>query len=196
MPAGLVQRDAGLTWEVPAFAAGHAERTAGAGGPGNAVLVGHVTSPDAGNVFAALDRVGAGDRVQVFSGPEGFDYRVTGVRVVARSDVSVVGPTERASLSLVTCAGEWLPALGDFAQRLVVRAELVTAETATAAPGAAPRRPSRRGCAPSTTSARRRAPEGGRTIRRGRPGAPPTGTACSPGRRASSSPWGRPPPGP
>ena len=138
VPARLVERHAGVTWEVPAFAVGHAERTAGAGGPGNGVLVGHVTSQGAGNVFGDLGRVGVGDQVRVFSGAQAFDYRVTEARAVARTDVSVVAPTEAASLSLITCTGRWLPDVGDFAERLVVRAELSDGETALAPPGAPP----------------------------------------------------------
>jgi sortase A len=138
VPARLVERHAGGTWEVPAFAVGHAERTAGAGAPGNGVLVGHVTSQGAGNVFGDLGRVGVGDQVRVFSGAQAFDYRVTEARAVARTDVSVVAPTEAASLSLITCTGRWLPDVGDFAERLVVRAELSDGETALAPPGAPP----------------------------------------------------------
>ena len=139
VPAGLVVRDAGVTWEVPAFAAGHAERTAGAGAPGNAVLVGHVTSPEAGSVFRPLDRVGRDDRVRVFSGDAGFDYLVTDVRTVARTDVSVVAPTER---------GQPLPdhlrrgvAPGRRGLRAAPRGAGRAggrAETATGAPGGAP----------------------------------------------------------
>jgi LPXTG-site transpeptidase (sortase) family protein len=138
VPAMLVERHAGVTWEVPAFKVGHAERTAGAGAPGNGVLVGHVTSQDAGNVFGNLGRVGVGDRVRIFSDAQAFDYRVVEVRAVARTDVSVVAPTTAASLSLITCTGPWLPAIGDFAERLVVRAELAEAVVAGAPPGASP----------------------------------------------------------
>jgi LPXTG-site transpeptidase (sortase) family protein len=138
VPALLVERHAGVTWEVPAFKVGHAERTAGAGAPGNGVLVGHVTSQDAGDVFGNLGRVGIGDQVRVFSGAQAFDYRVTEVRTVARTDVSVVAPTAGASLSLITCTGPWLPAFGDFAERLVVRAELIDADVAVVASGVPP----------------------------------------------------------
>jgi hypothetical protein len=81
--------------------------------------------------------VGRDDRVRVFSGDAEFDYLVTDVRTVARTDVSVVAPTAGATLSLITCTGAWLPALGDYAQRLVVRAELVE-RAAALPPGAAP----------------------------------------------------------
>ena len=128
VPAQLVQKDGSLTWDVPAFKIGHAEGTAGAGGPGNTVLVGHVTSRSMGNVFENLHRAHVGDGVQVFSSEREFDYRVVDIRTVGRTDVSVVGPTNTPSLTLITCTGVWLPLVSDYAERLVLRAELA-AET-------------------------------------------------------------------
>src|SRR5439155_17759836 len=96
-----------------------------------------VSSQNAGNVFSSLDRVRVGDQIQVFSGAQPFEYQVVDVRRVPRTDVSVVSPTETASISLITCTGAWLPAIGDYAQRLVVRAELVGGEAAAALPTSA-----------------------------------------------------------
>ena len=125
VPARFVDKGGGVTWEVPAFRAGHAETTAGAGRPGNAVLLGHVTSRSAGDVFKDLDKARVGDWVQVFSGDRQFDYQVVDVREVARTDISVLQPTELPSISLITCTGVWLPVTGDYAERLVVRAALI-----------------------------------------------------------------------
>jgi LPXTG-site transpeptidase (sortase) family protein len=125
VPAGLIKRGGAMTWEVPAFKIGHADDTAGAGGSGNAVLVGHVTSKNVGNVFEHLHQVRVGDAVQVFNAQQRFDYRVVNVRTVSRGDVSVVEPTATPSLTLITCTGAWLPLVNDYAQRLAVRAELV-----------------------------------------------------------------------
>ena len=122
--APLVQVGAGMTWEVPAFKVGHGENTADAGEPGNAVLLGHVTSTNAGNVFKDLRVLRSGDVVQVFGGADEFDYVVTQVRSVPRTDVSVLQPTETPSVTLITCSGVWLPAIGDYTERLIVRAEL------------------------------------------------------------------------
>lgn len=132
--AELVERDGGMTWEVPAFRAGHAEATAGAGDPGNAVLLGHLASRGAGDVFRDLNTARVGDLVRVSSGEDTFEYRVVAVRTVPRTDVSILGPTRTATLSLVTCAGTWLPLIRDYTQRLVVHAELV-------GPGRAPTTP-------------------------------------------------------
>jgi LPXTG-site transpeptidase (sortase) family protein len=137
VPAKLADKGGGVTWEVPAFSAGHAEGTAGPGELGNAVLLGHVASRNAGNVFENLDEVRAGDRVQVFSGAQRFDYQVVEVREVARTDASVMRPTGSASLSLITCTGTWLPEIGDYAERLVVRAELADAAPAAVQPAPA-----------------------------------------------------------
>lgn len=123
--APLVEVGAGTTWQVPAFKIGHGENSADAGEPGNAVLLGHVTSTNAGNVFRDLRLMRSGDLVQVFGGPEEFDYVVTQVRSVPRTDVSVLQPTELPSITLLTCSGVWLPAIGDYTERLIVRAQLV-----------------------------------------------------------------------
>jgi sortase A len=110
---------------VPAFKIGHAQTTASAGGPGNAVLVGHVDSQGLGNVFERLDALSKGDQVQVFSGTRSFDYRIVEIRRVKRDDVTVVQPTANPSITLITCTGLWLPVVSDYAERLTVRAELV-----------------------------------------------------------------------
>lgn len=125
VPAGLINRAGQVTWEVPPFVVGHAEGTAGAGAPGNAVLMGHITSRNLGNVFINLDKVQVGDMLAVFSGDRQFNYRVVEVKAVPRTDVSVVAPTERPTVTLITCTGTWLPLISDYSHRLVVRAELV-----------------------------------------------------------------------
>jgi sortase A len=128
VPVGLVRQDSAVTWDVPPFKIGYALETGGAGDPGNAVLVGHVTSRSLGNVFEHLHEVRVGDAVQLFSDQAQFTYRVVDVRTVARNDVSVVEPTATPSATLITCTGAWIPVLNDYAQRLVVRAELVQSD--------------------------------------------------------------------
>jgi len=124
--ARLIQVNGGTTWEVPANKAGHGEYTGGAGQPGNAVLMGHVSSINAGNVFKDLDRARVGDIVEVDSAAGTFTYRVAEIRVVSRTDLSVIKPTEEPTLSLITCTGAWLPQINEFSERLVVRAVLVS----------------------------------------------------------------------
>jgi sortase A len=123
--APLVQSDGAQTWQVPAFKAGHADATAGAGQRGNAVLMGHVSSLHSGDVFKNLDHVQVGDEVQVFSAERRFTYRVYETRSVPRTDVAMVEPTSEPIISLFTCTGVWDPVAWDFTQRFFVRARLV-----------------------------------------------------------------------
>jgi sortase A len=124
VPAGLIQRDGGVTWQVPAFKIGHAETTAGAGEPGNAVLLGHVTSVRSGNVFANLDQVEVGQAINVFADNSEFTYTVVSTNKVPRTDTTSIQPGDAAAVSLITCTGVWLPTIWDYTERLVVRAEL------------------------------------------------------------------------
>jgi len=123
--APLVEHDGASTWGVPKFVAGHADGSAGAGQPGNAILIGHVTSLTLGNVFEHLDGVRPGDPIRIASSEKQFEYRVVEVHDVSRTDVSVLESTQTPSVTLITCSGLWLPTVWDYAQRLVVRADLV-----------------------------------------------------------------------
>jgi LPXTG-site transpeptidase (sortase) family protein len=124
VPAALIERDGGVTWEVPAFKVGHAESTAGAGQRGNAVLLGHVTSLHSGNVFADLERAEVGQLVEVFADSDRFEYMVVSKTHIPRSDSSVLEPGDTPAVTLITCTGVWLPTIWDYTERLVVRAEL------------------------------------------------------------------------
>jgi LPXTG-site transpeptidase (sortase) family protein len=126
VPATLVDRDGGRTWEVPRFVAGHAEGSAGAGEAGNAVLIGHVTSLTLGHVFDSLDKVSTGDTVTVYSATSQFTYRVTSATNVPRTDVAPLEPTTSPTLTLITCTGLWLPTVHDYAERVVIQATLKT----------------------------------------------------------------------
>jgi sortase A len=128
VPARLIERDGGTTWEVPAFKVGHAESTAGAGESGNAILLGHVSSLRSGNVFQDLERVELGDLVHVFTvgNTAPFDYRVVAIDRVPRADRSVLEASQTPVVSLITCTGVWLPTMWDYTERLVVRAELMS----------------------------------------------------------------------
>jgi LPXTG-site transpeptidase (sortase) family protein len=117
--------DGALSWLVPRFVAGHAESTANAGGSGNAVLFGHVTSQTLGNVFENLHRARRGDVVEVYSPREIFTYQIVDVRSVPRTDSSVVESADTPTITLITCTGLWNPVLHDYVERLVVRAEIV-----------------------------------------------------------------------
>ncbi|MGI5837969.1 MAG: sortase, partial [Chloroflexota bacterium] len=125
VPAKFVEGNGGGTWEVPAFLAGHADKTAGAGALGNAVLLGHIDSIRSGDVFHALPQVAMGDIIEVWSDNRRFRYRVVAIWSVPRDDGSVVQATPTRSISIITCTGQWLPLEQDYSHRLVVRADLV-----------------------------------------------------------------------
>jgi LPXTG-site transpeptidase (sortase) family protein len=114
----------GTTWLIPPFKVGHAENTVGAGEIGNALLYGHVTSLRVGHVFQHLSDVRVGDPIEVAGSTGKYTYTVVEKREVDRTDTSILGPTPTASVSLITCAGVWLPLEGDYTRRLLVRAEL------------------------------------------------------------------------
>ncbi len=124
VPAKLINWFGVTTWEVPAFRVGHGVLTAGAAEPGNAVLIGHVTSISEGNVFRNLAQAKVGDVVQVASNDTWYDYDVTVVTQVPRTDLTWLEPTSQPVVTLLTCVGEFLEDVQDYSHRVVVRAVL------------------------------------------------------------------------
>jgi LPXTG-site transpeptidase (sortase) family protein len=124
VPASLSRQQGGTTWEVPAFKAGHAQFSARAGQLGTAVLLGHLSSLNLGNVFENLHRVKVGDQVHALSGDVRFDYRIYETRSIQRSEMPALQSPEAARLFMLTCSGVWLPFIWDYTERLVVQAEL------------------------------------------------------------------------
>ncbi len=122
--AGTYWYDKQLYYETLPFVVAHYRMTAKAGEKGNAVFSGHVTSRNAGNVFADLYKVQLGDEVHFYSENHEYSYVVTNIRLVDPTDVSVMNPTPDATATLITCAGEWIPAERQYSQRLVVTAKL------------------------------------------------------------------------
>ena len=53
-------------------------------------------------VQVELDRMRLGDEVDVFGEDSGYRYRVVDIRAVPRDDLSLLGPTINASVSLIT----------------------------------------------------------------------------------------------
>lgn len=93
--------------------------TADPGQNGNMVFSGH--NDIYGEVFRRLDELQAGDEIQIHSTTQIFTYVITGWRVVAPTEVSVLAPTAHPSLTLISC----YPYLVDD-QRIVVTADLKT----------------------------------------------------------------------
>ena len=85
---------------------------------GNLVLFGHLDGPNA--TLGRLRELRPGAGVYVVTRGGTYAYTVTGSRVVSRFDTAVMAPTRHARLTLITCAGRWLPKEGTYTDRLVV----------------------------------------------------------------------------
>jgi sortase A len=104
---------------------GHLEHTALPGESGNVVIAGHRDS-----FFRPLRNVQLGDDIFLDSPYGRFHYRVTSIRVVNPHDLSVLEPTDSATLTLITCYPFWV--FGNAPDRFIVRAAGVQ-DLATAA---------------------------------------------------------------
>jgi sortase A len=94
---------------------GHIENTPLPGESGNVAIAGHRDS-----FFRPLRNVRVGDDI-LLDTPEGrVHYRVSSFRVVNSHEVSVIGPTKDATLTLVTCYPFWF--IGEAPDRFVVHA--------------------------------------------------------------------------
>jgi sortase A len=91
--------------------------TADPGQAGNMVVSAH--NDIYGELFRDLDRLKPGDEVYVYTQAQKFTYRITGTRLVAPTEVSVMNPTVSPTLTLISC----YPYLIDT-QRIIVFAEL------------------------------------------------------------------------
>lgn len=106
--------------------AGHIEGTAALGSRGNTAIAGHRDG-----FFRALSRVERGQSLYLETLGSTRLYRVTEMRVVAPSDVSVLAPTARPSITLVTCYPFYF--VGPAPRRFIVRAELFPVRRSAAA---------------------------------------------------------------
>jgi sortase A len=117
----------GQQWDISRLRgeAAHLEGTAYPGEPGNIVLAGHITIPDAGwGPFKDLHTLTPGDRVFIEQGAATYVYVVSEVKEIDPTDVQVAYPTTDNRLTLITCTG-WSDILEDYTQRVVVVAEML-----------------------------------------------------------------------
>jgi sortase A len=114
-PAPVVQGDG---WEQLKKGVGQHIGTVNPGQDGNLVASAH--NDIFGELFRDLDRLQPGDEVHVSTSTREYLYRVTGVEIVEPTDVSVMNPTARPTITLISC----YPYLVD-SQRIVVFGELV-----------------------------------------------------------------------
>ncbi len=118
--------EAPARWQVPGwYSAGPAP-----GQQGPAVVLGHVDSPQGPAVFARLDELRPGDRIEVTRADAS-----TAVFAVDRSisvpqegfpTAEVYGPTPDVELRLITCDGPYDRAAGRYLHNLVVFATLAS----------------------------------------------------------------------
>lgn len=114
-------------FQAPAFSVGHHVGSSNPGEPGNSVFAGHLTSINAGRVFARLHELRPGDAVFLYSQGYRLEWVVSNVRTVPNTDSSFILPAGDTRVTLYTCAGQYLPLSRDYSQRLVVTGRLVRA---------------------------------------------------------------------
>lgn len=109
------------------------KETARLGERGNVVIAGHLNwwgFPEA--VFFRLSELEPGDLIEVSDGNGGtFTYQVTAVRQMPNDDNPnvVVQGSDAETLTLITCSGEWDPAVSEYNSRTVVQAVRVDADS-------------------------------------------------------------------
>lgn len=107
----------------------HYKGTSRPGEGGNIFLVGHSSNyvwikSDYNNVFALLDKLVAGDRIEIRYGDQSYYYDVVETKIVKPSQVEVLSGTNTETLSLMTC---W--PVGTSLNRLIVIAEFKYSST-------------------------------------------------------------------
>jgi len=101
---------------------GWIEGTAQPGDDGNVGLAGHRDG-----YFRGLKDLKLGDRIEVQSVGRTLRYRVTALKVVDPTDVSVLDPTDEPSVTLVTCFPFYY--VGNAPRRYIVRGTLDRSRT-------------------------------------------------------------------
>ena len=97
--------------------AGHIEDTPFPGQPGNIGIAGHRDT-----VFRPLRRIKVGDPLQITTADRTYRYRISKTLIVGPDDVYVLDPTERSTVTLVTCYP--FDFIGHAPKRFIVQAEL------------------------------------------------------------------------
>lgn|SRR5262245_37476616 len=97
---------------------GHIEDTPFPGEPGNIGIAGHRDT-----IFRPLERVKIGDELLLTTAGRVYRYRIVKTSIVMPEEVSVLDPTERPALTLVTCYPFWF--VGHAPRRFIVSASLV-----------------------------------------------------------------------
>ncbi len=122
-----------VAWEVPENdilerlkdGVAHYQGTSLPGQGGNVFIVGHSSNyfwvkSDYNNIFALLDKLSSGDRIEVSRNNVNYIYEVKETRIVKPDEVQVLENTPKETLSLMTC---W--PIGTSLKRMLVQSELV-----------------------------------------------------------------------
>jgi sortase A len=104
---------------------GHVAGTANPGENGNTAIAGHRDG-----FFRGLKDVGLGDAIEMDTPGRTVTYVIDRITIVDRNDVSVLEPTPRASLTLVTCYPFYF--VGSAPKRYIVRASVGDSGSANA----------------------------------------------------------------
>ena len=124
----LIEEDGLPAWQRPVRSVGHHAGTSNPGEAGNVVMSGHINSPVRGEgaVFkrlpevADLLRAGQTVEVTVYTVTQTFVYQVVASDVVDPGVLNILLPTDRPTLTLITCVPDLV-----YSHRLVVTALLV-----------------------------------------------------------------------
>ena len=104
------------------YSVGHYPRSVMPGETGNCVILGH-RNYTYGEFFNRLDELAAGDEITLERAGTAYTYTVTETFVVEPSDTYVLGPTDDATVTLITCTP-----IRVATHRLIVRATLQSAQ--------------------------------------------------------------------
>jgi LPXTG-site transpeptidase (sortase) family protein len=115
----------GGEYQVPSFDVGHHADSARPGEVGNQIYDGHLFTIDAGQVFARLKELAAGDAVYVYTATHRFDWVVEDAHTVETSARDFLLPTADTRLTLYTCDGTLDLRTRDYTHRRVVVGRLV-----------------------------------------------------------------------
>jgi sortase A len=110
----------GVTEPELRLGSGHIPGTALPGERGNVAIAGHRDT-----VFRPLRSIQANDFIQLVTLDGRYGYRVVSTQIVGPSDVQVLNPTRRDTLTLVTCYPFYF--VGPAPKRFIVRAVRSTA---------------------------------------------------------------------
>jgi sortase A len=97
--------------------AGHIEDTPFPGQPGNIGIAGHRDT-----VFRPLRHIKVGDPLHITTADRTYRYRISKTLIVGPDDVYVLDPTDRSTVTLVTCYP--FDFIGHAPKRFIVQAEL------------------------------------------------------------------------